>query len=399
MDDKEEEEQREFHGPHQENESENNVRNLPALVPESLTNPYFNKDKKNKKKHKSFLQSRLGGDDDDFNFEDFDWSKYYGGGYGSSYKAKTEKDFTSYEFLKEYSQVFNLFTASSPSLSPYSNKAIYIIDVLSKLGVKFRVDIFPYGSGYSFGSAATDTTSHRLINIIAEPNPEVQGPAIVFSAHHDVANPRSENCQDNGASVCNLLRLAALISAEPTASQRTLLVFTDCEESGAKGARRFADGLVSKNSKTNPESEFAEHKIYGDIFGVIILELTGHGTHIWTDCPGHNNNYDIKLHKHLEAAACRRLPKYSTPPSDVYAFRGKLPALCIGTLKEDDAQSKSVWRICHSMTDTIEKCSEEEMTEFVNFLHSVSKLTIDVVPTQDVTQADDPQLKLDLDLE
>jgi hypothetical protein len=369
-------------------DEEDNIRNLP--VPLHLTNGYHNNGngKKKKKDKFNYNYGRYNSDRPD---RDYDYDYGYGGGWGgsggyTSYEPKTEKDFESYDFLKEYSQVFNLYAASTPSISPYSNKAIYIIDVLSKLGIKFRCDIFASSSGYSYGrsNAATDTTSHRLINIIAEPNPGIQGPAIVFSAHHDVANVRSENCQDNGASVCNLLRLASLISQNPNDSQRTLIVFTDCEESGMRGARRFAEGFVSEYKRTEKNPNTVEHEIYGEISGVVILELTGHGKEIWTDCT--HNQKEQQLHRKLEAAAKKTLPKFSTPPSDVGAFRGKLGALCIGTLKTDDLHTKATWRIIHGMTDTIEGCSEEDMKEFTEFLHAASKIGVAPAATEETTQ-------------
>jgi hypothetical protein len=349
------------HGP----QERDNIRNLPARIPESLTNGY----------HKKKDKEKLG--DDGWPEFDFDsqynrFSQYDYSSYESNYKPRTVKDYEAYELLRDYSKVFNMFPASTPYITPYSNHAIYIIDILSKLGVKFRVDVFPYnGGGYSSYGDATDTTAHRLINIIAEPNPEVTGPAIVFTAHHDVANPRSENCQDNGASVCHLLRLAALISENPTASQRTLIVFTDCEESGAKGARRFAKDVKSK--PFNDDSRNVEHKIFGEISGALVLELTGHGDVYWTDCNHHDR--DKELHKRLEKAAKKSLPKLSTPPSDVISFReNKFPALCIGTLPSEDMKTKATWSQCHRMSDNIEGCDSKDMKAFTEFLIEVSKV-------------------------
>lgn len=289
------------------------------------------------------------------------------------YVPKTEKDYEAYEFLKSYSQVFNLYAANTVQSNPISNKALYIIDVLSKLGIKFRVDIFPY-DGYNY-SYASDLTSHRLVNIIAEPNPEIAGAAVLFCAHHDVANPRSENCQDNGASVCHLLRLASLIQQNPQESQRTILLFSDCEETGARGARRFAkhSDFDSKNPAV------VTHKVFGDIEAVVNLELTGHGDVIWTDC--HGKAMDSKLHKRLETAAQKQLPKLHTPPSDVIAFReSKFPALCIGTLPQEDMDAKTTWSLCHRLTDTFDKCDEDDMTAFTQFLLQVTKVKLPAPP-------------------
>lgn len=369
------------HGP----QERDNVRHLPARIPESLTNGYH------RDKDKSKTLDGDGWDDWDSHFSRFDSSSgYYRFGNYADYKPRTTKDFSAYEFLKDYSKIFNVFPASTPYITPYSNHAIYIIDILSKLGIKFRVDVFPYNdsSYYSF-SDSTDTTSHRLINIIAEPNPGTPGPAIVFSAHHDVANPRSENCQDNGASVCHLLRLAALIAENPTESQRTLLVFTDCEESGAKGARRFV-----KDVKSSKELNALVHPNHGEISAALILELTGHGDVYWTDC--HGNPVDKQLHRRLERAAKKSLPKLSTPPSDVMSFRNaKIPALCIGTLPQEDMTIKATWSQCHRMTDTIDGCNEKDMEAYTEFLLEVSKIKDQEESTH---EPETPSAQLELEL-
>lgn len=293
-----------------------------------------------------------------------DWSDYE----HVKFIPRTEKDFESFEFLRDYSKVFNFYTASSVQPNPYSNKAMFIIDILSKIGIKFRVDVFPYGY-------ATD--SHRLINIIAEPNPEVKGPALVFCAHHDVMNVRSENCQDNGASVCNLLRLVSLIHQSPQESQRTVVLFSDCEESGARGAKQFCD-----KAKYDKATRLITHPVFGEISAVVNLELTGLGKNIWSDCG--NNQNDIELHKKLEKINKKSISKFNTPPSDVIAFRNKqFPALCIGTLPDSDLKDKTTWRLCHSMEDTFEKCSREDMQEFTTFLHNLTKIEQPVLETKD----------------
>jgi hypothetical protein len=235
------------------------------------------------------------------------------------------------------------------------------------MGVKYSIDIFTYeggdiGWGYNI-------SSHKLINIIAEPNPQATGPAIVFCAHHDVMNVHSENCQDNGASVCNLLRLTALVSSSPADSKRTIVLFSDCEESGARGAKRFA----SNSSKKRGE-EIIDHNIYGQISAVINLELTGKGTVVWSDCEA--KKAENELHESLETTLGRTIPKLNTPPSDAIAFRRYgYPVLCIGILPEDDMKDKNTWRLCHSLKDTIEGCDKKNMEEFTTFLFNLTKTT------------------------
>ncbi len=282
---------------------------------------------------------------------------------------KIEKSTDSYDFLKDYSSVYNLYSASTPQPNPFSNKAMFIIDKLTKMGVKYSLDIFTYeGNNILWGT--NDNSTHKLVNIIAEPNPQATGPAILFVAHHDVANVHSQNCQDNGASVCNLLRLASLIKESKEENQRTIILFSDSEESGARGAKQFA----SKGQKNKENTSMIDHEIYGQISAVVNLELTGNGTVVWSDCEA--KKAEIELHESLEKVFGKTIPKLNTPPSDAISFRKYgYPVLCIGILPEDDLKNKETWRLCHSLKDTIEGCDRKNMEDFTNFLFNLTKTT------------------------
>jgi hypothetical protein len=278
---------------------------------------------------------------------------------------QTERVIESFDILRDYSTVYNLYTANTPQPNPFSNKAMFIIDMLTKMGIKYTLDIFTY-EGYSVQWGVT-SNSHKLINIIAEPNPNATGPAVVFCAHHDVMNVHSQNCQDNGASVSNLLRLAAMINKAQKESKRTIILFSDSEESGARGAKRFA----SKSSKKRG-SDIIEHNIYGQIDSVINLELTGNGTIVWSDCEARSS--EIKLHESLENVLGQTIPKLKTPPSDAIPFRSYgFPVLCIGILPEHDFKEKQTWRLCHSVKDTLEGCDRNSMEDFTKFLFNLTK--------------------------
>lgn len=280
--------------------------------------------------------------------------------------VKREKE--SYNFLEEYSDVYNLYPASTSQPNPFSNKAMYIINTLTKMGVKYTIDIFTY-EGNSIHWNTGSANSHKLVNIIAEPNSQVEGAAIVFCGHHDVANVHSQNCQDNGASVCNLLRLASIIKKAPAESKRTIILFSDCEESGARGAKRFAYQSTKKK-----EEDFVTHDIYGKIDSVVNLELTGKGTEVWSDCT--QEKPEIELHNFLEKTLGKKVHKFKTPPNDAITFRRyNYPVLCIGTLPKEDLKEKDTWRLCHSIKDTIEGCSRKDMEDFTQFLFNLTKVT------------------------
>ena len=281
-----------------------------------------------------------------------------------SYEMKS----TAYDFLLDYSSVYNVFPACTAQPNPFSNRVMFIIDTLNKLNVKYTVDIFNYdGSKVIWGNHSY--SSHKLVNIIVEPNPQVTGSATVFVAHHDVANVHSQNCQDNGASVCNLLRLISLIKKSKTESKRTIILFSDHEEGGAIGAKQFA----SKSMRIKNSSSI-QHDIYGTISSVVNLELTGKGKIVWSDCSFNKN--EEELHLLLETTLGQNIPKFKTPLNDAIMFRKyDYPVLCIGILPEDDLKDKTTWKICHSINDTIEKCDENDMEDFTNFLLNLTKFT------------------------
>lgn len=311
----------------------------------------------------------------DFGFN-FPWDDYDGTVCYTGVELQ-KKDDEAYDYLKTYSEVHNVYSANVAQPNPFTHKVMYIIDTLTKLGVKSSLDIFEYSSGYSnsltsnkifWGSGSY--SSHKLVNIIAEPNPLVTGPAIVFIAHHDVCNVHSSNCQDNGASVCNLIRLAALVHKAQAQSKRVIILFSDSEEFGAKGAKQFANKC--KRNKEN--SAIIEHETFGEIEAFINLELTGLGTVVWSDCSA--KKIEIELHEKLEHTLGANILKLNTPPNDAIAFRHYgYPVLCIGTLPQDDIKDKHTWRLCHSLSDTIDKCDRANMETFTNFLFNLTKIT------------------------
>jgi hypothetical protein len=292
--------------------------------------------------------------------------------YGPNHKERTnsfvKKENEAFDFLESYGKVFNHYSANVSQPNPFSTNVMFIIDTLNKANVKSSIDIFKY-HGSSISNWEHEINDHKLVNIIAEPNPQAEGAALLFVAHHDVANTRSENAQDNKASVSHLLTLANLIKNSKEDLKRVILLFSDCEEFSAKGAYRFADNSKLDRSSGNPK---ILHNIYGEISGVINLELSGVGKVIWSDCE--KNIKDIELHDYLEKVFGGEIIKVHTPPSDVIAFRrNNYPTLCIGTLKEDDVKERNTWRLCHSINDTVDKCSRGDMKDFTGFLFDLTK--------------------------
>jgi Iap family predicted aminopeptidase len=183
--------------------------------------------------------------------------------------------------------------------------------------------------------------------------------SIMFTAHHDVNNPNSDNCQDNSASVCNLISLAEHF-ANNKPNKTVHIVFTDCEEFGGKGAKRL--------------SERVNNGVFGNVESIVNLELTANGTNYWSDA------LTIKKAK-MESELLTKINEVemfvdvATPFSDSWVFRRYgIDSVCIGSLTDDDMQSVlkvgycKTWALCHKEYDSIESASAKDMDKFVELL-------------------------------
>lgn len=271
---------------------------------------------------------------------------------------------TGYEWLVDMIAVRNHRNSYRPNFSPVTNRAMFIINALNSLGVQYELDIFD-DAGYDLYNYERP----KLVNIIVKFNSRSGRPAIVFSAHHDIANPNSENCQDNSASVCNLIHLCSILKQEAigenkdiNTSRPVIIVFLDKEEAGGAGSRRMSQRLL--------RGDFGAYEYN------INLELTGLGKKIWVDVE--NFRYKTKpasVLKFDEVLGESGYYKVSTPFSDAIIFRRcGIDSVCIGILPEEELEGTTrppTWNLCHSETDTIDKCNAEDMSEFVSILEKL----------------------------
>src|SRR3972149_11235782 len=95
---------------------------------------------------------------------------------------------TGYEWLDEMRHIRNVHLSYKPSFSPLTNRASFIINVLNELGIPYELDIFDES-----GDDLFDYSCPKLLNIIVKFSSKIELPAIIFSAHHDISNPNSEN--------------------------------------------------------------------------------------------------------------------------------------------------------------------------------------------------------------
>jgi hypothetical protein len=207
------------------------------------------------------------------------------------------------------------------SLTP---RIYFILDLLDRCGIDSEVD--------SFKSGKPENLFHNII---------LRGSSkYMIMAHHDISNPRSENANDNSASIICAICIKYLFP-------EVNVVLTDGEEIGMPGSTRIADQIV--------DGEFVE------IDWVINLELCGLG----------GDNFIVgktgtPLQKRI--AKLFSAPVIFTPPSDCYPLLNKkinTTVLNPMPFLEDGTPDNSNWSDCHSMEDTVDKISVDDMEKFV----------------------------------
>lgn len=169
-----------------------------------------------------------------------------------------------------------------------------------------------------------NNTCHNIIALINNPPPT----STILDAHYDIANPHSQNIQDNTASIINLLILAQ------NPKFTGIITFTDNEE--------YVD----------PERSGIKQLLQLPYTGPITtLELTAIGNTIWQE----NNQY-------------QHCPTINCPLNNAtYARHYNRQATCIGLLPEQNINNPwPIWNICHDQDDN--QYSIQDMENFQNNL-------------------------------
>jgi len=277
-------------------------------------------------------------------------------------------DMTGYDHLYVMCKhIRNESSSGQGFANPITPRLQYIMDALAYQGIPF--EFMPLQSDWGVDDhSSVSADDSKLANVMVKFSGNgTGGNTVIFTAHHDIANPNSENCQDNTASVCNLLHLCSKLKAKAEKGllqQDVVIGFTDCEEIGGRGMNKLIFDI--KNNK------------YGEVEAIYCLELTANGTEFWVQ--GLNSNGSINGQIVGTTTVKDRIEKatefslVSTPYNEsVNARRENLPAVCIGTLSEEEMEIVkssrycSTWGLCHSMADTFERsANKEEMTAFVN---------------------------------
>lgn len=214
----------------------------------------------------------------------------------------------------------------------------FILNLLKSEGIEYELDAFPLFVGED------EESDPKGFNIILKGTSNR-----MVIAHHDVANPKIDNANDNSASVINAIMIKKL---RPDIN----VVINDGEEVGGLGSQRISNRIKAGD--------------FGKIDWVLNLELTGSGGKYFFigDYPG-------KLTNHIKSLF--DCPIVSTPYNDTVTIRknnidsvviNSLPILSEGkksNIKYDNNYlDYSMLFNCHSNRDSIDTINPKDMKEF-----------------------------------
>lgn len=221
----------------------------------------------------------------------------------------------------------------------FTKRLEFIVNLLEKYGLNFHIDKY-----YS------DRFDRPFYNV------ELLGSSNkVVVAHHDIINIKSDNANDNSASVINAIATKIL-------NPDTNVVILDGEEPPymGVGSKRCSDRILGGE--------------YGDVDYVLNLELTGKGGKNFIVGKHKGKLYDLIISKF-------DCSPFSTPFSDSVIFQEhnidstvitSLPLAKEGEkdyyITETLSGKKLNWSMlnnCHSINDSLETICHEDMEVFV----------------------------------
>lgn len=224
-----------------------------------------------------------------------------------------------------YNELYNFCKVRDKNRKNYSNRAKFLIDLLTRLGIEHKV---------------VRTKSERFNKYFY--NIYCFGSSDKFlSAHYDVVDVSADNANDNSASVINAIQYKLM---NPSIN----LLILDGEEPPFMGA---GSNLASKYLKRN--------KI--NVKWILNLELTGVGKNFFID--NYNTQLSSCIQQHFPDALVT-----STPFNDSMIFRShglqSNVVTCID-MKEDGTPDMSVLYQSHSPADSVDKMNTDDMKNFV----------------------------------
>ena len=256
-----------------------------------------------------------------------------------------KQQISAYELLRMFTELqsHSSFDRLAPTWTP---RLLKIKELLETFGISYRTKHYVV-PGYE---------GRYFTNFYVSFNQESNEKGLLFLAHHDINNEVSENAQDNTSSVCQLLSMMQKVKTMEL-NRPIHFALVDSEEHvnfNCCGSQVLSEDIHGGE--------------FGDIELCVNLELTGLGKHIWV------SNFEKFSENNTEIIEKLNAQKVRTPYNDAYVLTiHGVPAICIGILDDADIQTATksmgypkIWGLCHSMEDTFDKISEDDMTQFQN---------------------------------
>lgn len=249
-----------------------------------------------------------------------------------------------YNKIYNFCKVKNLGGIYKNGTSP-TPRVKFIMDLLKSEKISFGIDQFSIEDEFNwFKRSRRNNQKNYGFNVVMKGSSSK-----MVVAHHDIVNINSDNANDNSASVINAIMLKKLIP-------ELTVVLLDGEEVGGLGSDNLAKEIDNGD--------------FGNIDWVLNLELTGIGGEKFFI-----GNYPGNLYDHInDLFDC---PTFSTPFNDSVIFRqygidscviNPLPVTNEKTPIKWDDDTYLDYKIlfnCHSMQDSVQKISTNDMKDFV----------------------------------
>ena len=241
-----------------------------------------------------------------------------------------------YEKINEFCKIRNVAGAYKNGDKP-TNRVNYLTSLIESQGIEYELDVFKNKPKSKFEALFTGgEDNNNYFNIYLKGSSDK-----MFIAHHDICNPKTDNANDNSASIINCLSLKKL---HPEVN----IAIIDGEEppSMGIGSNRLGFKICEGH--------------FGKISWVLNLELTGVG----------GQNFFVGNYK---GPLLNKIVKLFNPPmiqppfnDSVILRRYGIDSTVVTTLplEEDGGLNMEFLYHCHTSKDTLESINTKDMKDF-----------------------------------
>ena len=228
-----------------------------------------------------------------------------------------------YEEIYNLCEVKNVGSVLQNEAGHPTPKVRWISDFLASKDLEFEVQEFPIKGGSGYNIILTGSSGKWV------------------TCHHDIVNPESDNANDNSCSIINAIALKLK-------APHINVAILDGEEFGGLGSEYLSYQMRQGH--------------YGVVTWILNLELTGIGGKEFLIC---SSNLDKPLSQRVRTMF--ECDIVNVPFNDSVIFRANgFDSIVINPLprKEDGELDMSILFRCHSMEDSVDKISTEDMKTF-----------------------------------